>query len=120
MRRSRNFALRTGVFVIGCLVLYSASSFFEDSEPGLRNRKLLQVDEDGDSLPNSTTTPSRPMKKALVTISFLMICLHINNSKWSRYSSHNRNPFMFYALALVCDDFFVPSLDIISEKASIS
>ncbi|QQP54136.1 Uncharacterized protein FKW44_006860, partial [Caligus rogercresseyi] len=25
--------------------------------------------------------------------------------------------YMFYALALVCDEFFVPSLDIISEKA---
>ncbi len=24
--------------------------------------------------------------------------------------------YMFYALALVCDEFFVPSLDVITEK----
>ena len=26
--------------------------------------------------------------------------------------------YMFYALALVCDEFFVPSLDVITEKVS--
>eukprot|EP00096_Caligus_rogercresseyi_P005369 TRINITY_DN2070_c0_g1_i1.p1 TRINITY_DN2070_c0_g1~~TRINITY_DN2070_c0_g1_i1.p1 ORF type:complete len:592 (+),score=119.10 TRINITY_DN2070_c0_g1_i1:479-2254(+) len=121
MRRSRNFALRTGVFVIGCLVLYSASSFFEDSEPGLRNRKLLQVDEDGDSLPNSTTTPLPPNEESsgdnlfpddLFTHQQLRsgaVILHIIGILY-----------MFYALALVCDEFFVPSLDIISEKLGIS
>ena len=27
--------------------------------------------------------------------------------------------YMFYALALVCDEFFVPSLDVITEKVSL-
>ena len=27
--------------------------------------------------------------------------------------------YMFYALALVCDEFFVPSLDVITEKVCI-
>jgi hypothetical protein len=27
--------------------------------------------------------------------------------------------YMFYALALVCDEFFVPSLDVIAEKVSV-
>jgi len=26
--------------------------------------------------------------------------------------------YMFYALALVCDEFFVPSLDVITEKVN--
>jgi hypothetical protein len=28
--------------------------------------------------------------------------------------------YMFYALALVCDEFFVPSLDVIAEKVTNS
>jgi len=28
--------------------------------------------------------------------------------------------YMFYALALVCDEFFVPSLDVITDKVSTS
>uniref|UniRef100_A0A0K2T2R8 Sodium/calcium exchanger membrane region domain-containing protein n=1 Tax=Lepeophtheirus salmonis TaxID=72036 RepID=A0A0K2T2R8_LEPSM len=129
MKKSQSVLLRTGFFVLAVGFVYlTQQSFTQESDLGLRSRKLLQFegDEELDTFENDTDTlpkdvvPPIPaetdddglLPDDLFTAEQLKngaVVLHMIGVIY-----------MFYALALVCDEYFVPSLDIISEKLGIS
>ncbi|XP_040566002.1 sodium/potassium/calcium exchanger Nckx30C isoform X4 [Lepeophtheirus salmonis] len=129
MKKSQSVLLRTGFFVLAVGFVYlTQQSFTQESDLGLRSRKLLQIEgnEELDTFENETDTlpkdvvPPIPaetdddglLPDDLFTAEQLKngaVVLHMIGVIY-----------MFYALALVCDEYFVPSLDIISEKLGIS
>ncbi|CAL1544305.1 unnamed protein product, partial [Lymnaea stagnalis] len=71
------------------------------SHRAVSGRKLLASNESGSSYPEDLFTEEERLKGFVALHVFGMI-------------------YMFVALAIVCDEFFVPSLDVITEKLGVS
>ncbi|XP_064608721.1 sodium/potassium/calcium exchanger 2-like [Liolophura sinensis] len=123
-RRSKGLRLwiMTGVFLFGILILFPLSLMWRDADNGLGSekensgifflaqketlfgRKLLasnETEERSGVYPQDAFTEEQRKNGAVILHVFGMV-------------------YMFVALAIVCDEFFVPSLGVITDKLQIS
>jgi hypothetical protein len=130
-RRRRNYLARSGFVFLSMVFtffVFSPRSPFYANEvdnqsphAGALHRKLLQTAETTPAVNTSDLPPGKGCVKGGGDALFPEDIFECNQLRSGAVILHVLGIlYMFYALALVCDEFFVPSLDVITEKLGIS